>query len=260
MVSFPFSSSDGPFPDSRENAPGSPCLPSSGTSVSQYPSVPSISSSLSEFSDTKFCTLIDSSSSDCFVDTLLVNNYGLQTLSVPLLQLRLFDGTTNSTVTQAIDLPVCFASGEITLTTFYITLLDGSCAIILGHSWLACHNPLIDWVTSSITFWMSTQTSPVPLSSASTAAVTTLPIGNLTSNLQSIPAQAPDIDFLSPSAFTRAAHLDGSVTFSLDNLSWVHKLHAATTSDPIDLSAVPPSYHEFADVVGGILVWYPTRL
>ena len=135
----------------------------------------------------------------------LVNNYGLHTLSVPPLQLRLFDGTTNSTVTQAIDLPVHFASGEITLTTFYITLLDGSCAIVLGHSWLARHNLLIDWVTSSITFWTSVQSSPAPLSSASTAAVTTPPIGNPTSDLQNVPPQAPDIDFLSPSAFARAA-------------------------------------------------------
>ena len=72
---------------------------------------------------------------------------------------------------QAIDLPVRFASGEITLTTFYITPLDGSCAIVLGHSWLTHHNLLIDWVTSSITFQTSVQSSPAPLSSASTAAV-----------------------------------------------------------------------------------------
>ena len=101
---------------------------------------------------------------------------------------------------------------------------------------------------SSITFQMSVQTSPAPLSSASTAAVTTPPIGNLTSNLQSIPAQAPDIDFLSPSAFARAACLNGSVTFSLDKLSWVCELCTATTSDPVDLLAIPPSYHEFVDV------------
>ena len=92
------------------------------------------------------------------------------------------------------------------------------------------------------------QTSPAPLSSASTVVVTTPPIGNPTSDLQSIPAQAPDIDFLSPSAFARAAHLDGSVTFSLDNLSWVRELHTTTTSNPIDLSAVPPLYHKFADM------------
>ena len=159
----------------RSNVPGSPCPLSSRTSVSHYHPVLSASSSLSDFSATKFCTLIDSGSSDCFVDMSLVNNYGLQTLSVPLLQLCLFNGTTNSTVTQAIDLPVCFTSGEITPMTFYITPLDGSCAIILGHSWVTHHNLLIDWVTSSITFQMSVQTSPAPLSSASAAVVTLCP-------------------------------------------------------------------------------------
>ena len=110
-----------------------------------------------------FPMLVDSGFSDCFIDTLLVNKHALQTYSVPPLQLQLFDGTSNSMITQAIDLSVCFSSGNITPMTFYATLLDGSCFLVLGHNWLTCHNLLINWVLSSILFHSSKQDIPTPL-------------------------------------------------------------------------------------------------
>jgi len=55
----------------------------------------------------------------------------LSTYSVPPIILRLFDGTSNFVITQAIDLSVKFpASGDVTPMTFYLTLLDPECLII----------------------------------------------------------------------------------------------------------------------------------
>src|SRR6266705_1864661 len=105
-------------------------------------------------------------------------------------------------ITQAIVLPVCFASGVVTPTTFYVTLLDGSCTIVLGHNWLTHYNPLIDWVSSSITFQTTKHTSPAPPSSAETLPDHTLPVVNPTSDtLSTSDHQAPSIEIVSPTAF-----------------------------------------------------------
>jgi len=74
---------------------------------------------------------------DCFIDTKLINKNNFQTYSIPPMQLCLFDGTTNNLITHAVNLPVHLSTGDVTLMTFYVTPLDGSCAIILGHNWLA---------------------------------------------------------------------------------------------------------------------------
>src|SRR6266581_7868107 len=108
-------------------------------------------------------------------------------------------------ITQAINLPVRFASGVVTPTTFYVTLLDGSCAVVLGHNWLAHYNPLIDWVSSSIMFRTTKHTSPVPLSSAETLLDHVPPVGNPTSNTPSTSDhQAPSIKIISPATFAKA--------------------------------------------------------
>ena len=53
---------------------------------------------------------------------------------------------------QPTDLPVCFVSGTTTPTTFYVTPLDPTTPLVLGHSWLTCYNPSIDWVMSCVSF------------------------------------------------------------------------------------------------------------
>jgi hypothetical protein len=196
-------------------------------------------------------TLVDSGSSNCFIDTTFVNEHVISTYSVPLLQLRLFNRTTNSTITQAIDLSVHFQTGDITPTTFYVTPLDGSCSLVLGHNWLTRYNLLIDWVTSSISFCSPEQNIQAPPSSTPQPSDVPPPADPTPSNSPPSFSQckAPPIMIISAPAFALACHLQGSVQFSLQICPKESDLRsAATTSDPSEISGIPPEYHKFTNV------------
>ena len=112
--------------------------------------MPSIT--LASYTIPTFSALVDSGSSNCFIDMTFVNKHLLSTYPVPLLKLHLFDRTINSTITQAITLSLHFKTSDITLTSFYVTLLDGSCSLVLGHNQLTHNNPLMEWAMSRISF------------------------------------------------------------------------------------------------------------
>ena len=71
------------------------------------------------------------------------------------------DSTINNIITEAIELPIRITASHVTPFTFYVTLLDSSCSIVLGYNWLTRHNPLIDWVLSSIIFPASCVENPI---------------------------------------------------------------------------------------------------
>src|SRR6266481_3387196 len=97
-------------------------------------------------------SLVDSRSSDSFIDSCVVEIHHLAAYTIPPVKLHLIDGTCNSIITQALKMHICFPSGETHYIMFYVTPLDLSCTIVLRHCWLTQHNPLIDWVKSSIVF------------------------------------------------------------------------------------------------------------
>ena len=97
-------------------------------------------------------TLVDSSSSHCFVDLKLVNKHSLETYAITPLELHLLDSSSNTFVTKATKLNIKFSTGEVTSETFFVTPLDSSYVLVLGHSWFTHYNPLIDWVLGHIEF------------------------------------------------------------------------------------------------------------
>ena len=88
---------------------------------------------------------------------------------------------------------------------FYVTLLDISCSVVLGQSWLTCYNLLIDWELGSITFWpLKEIESLVPLESATLVRLTSVS-----------PSSVPKIALVDAVAFTFASKLADMQVFRL---------------------------------------------
>ena len=165
--------------------------------------------------------LVDSRSMHCFLDSAFARRYSLPTTPTPPVKLHLFDGTSNNIISEVVLLPVKFPSSECMTLNFYVTPLDSYCLLVLGHSWLTCYNPLIDWVSGSISF----QPPSLLQSLASVPPVETLvnPSFSLAENpLQFTPSETflsnpkrPHIVIISAPALLWALRLSGLTTFSL---------------------------------------------
>ena len=171
-----------------------------------------------------FVALLDCGSSDCFIETRFVHKHSLPTTTIPPIPLKLFDGTTNSTITQTVELPIRFPTGELQTVTFYVTSLDASCSIVLGHNWLTHYNPTIDWVLGSITFKTTKLALPMATPTAmarSTSLLTSSSPSKPTS--EPLKLMAPHISLVNAAAFVRACKLEGSKAYQL-NLASTDKL------------------------------------
>jgi len=102
--------------------------------------------------DSRIATLIDSGSSDCFMDptTASLLNLSPTRLEHPL-RLRLFDGSSASAglITEAVTLVCRFPHGPEQELWFLRTPLDSTVGAVLGHCWLKKNNPDVikRWMT-----------------------------------------------------------------------------------------------------------------
>jgi len=140
--------------------------------------------------------------------------------------------------------------------TFYLAPLDSECSIVLGHNWLTCYNPLIDWVLSSLTFQ-----TPAPSLLVPPLTPSLVQSGNPVSGLsgQSDPGLAPSVDtpvctpphisLINAAAFVHACKLEGSTKYQLQlHPADSAKARSSSTSTLPDLDIVPLKYRDYADV------------
>ena len=143
---------------------------------------------------------------------------------------------------------------EIQNLTFFVTLLDQGCTIVLGYCWLTHFNPTIDWVLGRIFFRQpsqpETKTSPpiktfplsVPLSSLEiTSPETSEPFPPVNNR------KPPRVTLINASVYARGCKLKGTQCFQL-RISLLEVTGQSTSSVLVDLSALLEESHNFTDI------------
>ena len=171
--------------------------------------------------------LVDSRSMHCFLDSAFAHEHFLPTIPTLSVELCLFNGTSNNIISEVVSLPVKFPSGKCMTLDFYVTLLNSCYFLVLDHSWLICYNPLIDWVSRSISFWPpSLFQSPASVSSVKTLvnplfSLTKTPLQFTLFEMFLSNTKWPHIAIINAPALFQALHLPGSTTFSLQFCSTI---------------------------------------
>ena len=101
--------------------------------------------SVPHFPNLSFDSLLDCSSSHCFIDEhfACANHFPISPI-VPI-GLRLLDGSLAGTITSVSEISVKFPCGTSQKLRFLLTKLDHDFPAVLGLDWLTLHNLLIDW-------------------------------------------------------------------------------------------------------------------
>ena len=169
------------------------------------------------------------------MDSKFAHTHDLPLTSVSLIQLRLFDGTSNSTITQSFQFLVTFDSGETMTVNMFVTPLHSSCSVVLGYSWLTCYNPSIDWVLGSIKFHLHWVESPTP-SLMPSAKKAQLPSQNST-----ISETPPILVTLNPPSVPLHVALIGAAAFALVSKQPGVQSFRIHLSDPLFSAKSAPS-------------------
>jgi len=158
-----------------------------------------------------FKGLVDSGSLDCFLDSKFVISNKLRTQKIDPLPLTLIDGTVNYYVNQVIFLPIQLSYGLLCVIECYVTTLDSSYKLVLGHNWLREWNSTIDWLCSIVVL----PSPPIPEpANMSLAPEPQEPFVQVPTS-PSTSVNKPHISFINALAYQRACKLQGAILFQL---------------------------------------------
>jgi len=204
--------------------------------------------------------LVDSGSSDCFVDSVFISKYCLPLQKINPHPLTLIDGTINQLVSHVVSLPINFPCLYSCRIEFFVTKLEGTYPIVLGHNWLTQHNPTIDWAKGTIGFVNSNSSNrpsdprpalefhgpPSVLSPTPKASLTYL---EPKLSATSLNIRKPRIFLVNADVFVRACKSDRVISFQVNSCPTVTTGFAMQTMDPsLEVPGLPEEYREYRDV------------
>jgi len=167
--------------------------------------------------------LVDSGSSDSFIDPNFIACHNLSARSIEPLPLSLIDGTVSNFVKEIVTIPIKLICGLSFELDLFVMPLAGEHPIVLGYSWLKTTNPSINWAKNTLELLQDQETKQ-----------------NVT----------PPIALIEAVAFRRACREQGSLLFQLTPFSSNTRHGKASTllRETIELNNVPKDYREFSDV------------
>ena len=204
--------------------------------------------------DTPLMSLVDSGSSDSFIDSGFMEKHHLAAYTIPAIRLCLIDCTCNSIITQAIKLHICFLSGKKQHVNFYVTHLDSSCTLVLRYYWFTQYNPLIDWVHSHIIFCTITpdggnKSPPVQIPKNPITVKPDPAPPNLSPADWTKPGTTLRVTLINAKAFRHESTMQGSQCFCLQVATPKAVGRSVSTSlVPVSLDGVLEEYHDFTDI------------
>ena len=204
--------------------------------------------------------LVDSGSSDFFVDSVFVSKNCLPLQKIKSRPLTLIDGTINQLVSHVVSLSINFPCLHLCRIEFLVMKLEGTYPIVLGHNWLTQHNPTIDWAKGTIGFVNSNSSNqpidprptlklcgPPPVLPPTPKASLTHPEPKPSTTFPNI--CKPRISLVNAAVFVRACKSDRAIGFQINSCPTVTTGFAMHTVDPsLEVPSLPEEYREYRDV------------
>jgi len=186
-----------------------------------------------------FEALIDSGSTDCFVNSNFSTTHGLLARDISPCSLTLIDGSVNHLVRSIISLPIQLSCHYSCLIECYVTNLESTYLVVLSHNWLTQHNPVINWKEGSLTL--------LSLEHQLLEPVTQLNPNK--AHFKDFQLAALHISFVNAVAYRQVCNEEGATAYQLVLDSIGPKARATSIiNDPSELKDLPEEYYEFADV------------